>query len=72
MQPFVVNRHDRIVFPSNFVPQLDLSVMNSLDQLDDVIRRDFRGEERRPGRTSWPRVQQGAYPAAMSCCVTSR
>ena len=41
MQPFVVNRHDRIVFPSNFVPELDLSVMHSLEQLDSVIRRDF-------------------------------
>ena len=37
MQPFVVNGHDRIVFPSNFVPELDLSVMNSLAQLDAVI-----------------------------------
>ena len=41
MQPFVLNRHDRIVFPSNFVPELDLSVVDSLDQLDSVIRRDF-------------------------------
>ncbi len=41
MQPFVLNSHHRIVFPSNFVPELDLSVMNSLEQLDNVIRRDF-------------------------------
>ena len=41
MQPFVVNRHDRIVFPSNFIPELDLSVINTLEQLDAVIRRDF-------------------------------
>ena len=41
MQPFVLNSHDRIVFPSNFVPELDLSVIDSLDQLDSVIRRDF-------------------------------
>ena len=41
MQPFLVNRHDRIVFPSNFVPELDLSAIDSLDQLDSVIRRDF-------------------------------
>ena len=34
MQPFVVNRHGRIVFPSNFIPELDLSVIHSLDQLD--------------------------------------
>ena len=41
MQPFVVNCHDRIVFPSNFIPELDLSVIHTLDQLDSVIRRDF-------------------------------
>jgi 3-oxoacyl-[acyl-carrier-protein] synthase III len=60
MQPFVVNSHDRIVFPSNFVPQLDLSVMHSLDQLDSVIRRDF--EVKAPtGTDILNRVEQGAY-----------
>ena len=34
MQPFVLNRHGRIVFPSNFRPELDLSVIDSLEQLD--------------------------------------
>src|ERR1039458_6090851 len=60
MQPFVVNGHDRIVFPSNFVPELDLSVMNSLAQLDAVIRRDF--EVKAPSGTDiLNRVQEGAY-----------
>jgi 3-oxoacyl-[acyl-carrier-protein] synthase III len=60
MQPFVVNRHDRIVFPSNFVPQLDLSVMHSLEQLDSVIRRDF--EVKAPtGTDILNRVEKGAY-----------
>ncbi len=60
MQPFVVNRHDRIVFPSNFVPELDLSVMGSLEQLDSVIRRDF--EVKAPtGTDILARVEQGAY-----------
>jgi 3-oxoacyl-(acyl-carrier-protein) synthase III len=60
MQPFVVNRHDRIVFPSNFVPQLDLSVMHSLEQLDSVIRRDF--EMKAPtGTDILHRVEEGAY-----------
>ena len=60
MQPFVVNGHDRIVFPSNFVPELDLSVMNSLAQLDAVIRRDF--EVKAPSGTDiLSRVQEGAY-----------
>jgi len=60
MQPFVVNGHNRIVFPSNFVPELDLSVMNSLEQLDAVVRRDF--EVKAPSGTDiLARVQSGAY-----------
>jgi 3-oxoacyl-(acyl-carrier-protein) synthase III len=60
MQPFVVNRHDRIVFPSNFVPELDLSVMHSIEQLDAVIRRDF--EVKAPSGTDiLNRVEAGAY-----------
>lgn len=60
MQPFLVNRHDRIVFPSNFVPELDLSVVDSLDQLDSVIRRDF--ETKAPtGSDILSRVEEGAY-----------
>jgi len=60
MQPFVVNRHDRIVFPSNFIPELDLSVIHSVDQLDNVIRRDF--EVKAPtGTEILHRVEVGAY-----------
>jgi 3-oxoacyl-[acyl-carrier-protein] synthase-3 len=60
MQPFVVNSHDRIVFPSNFVPELDLSVIQSLEQLDSVIRRDF--EVKAPtGTDILRRVEEGAY-----------
>ena len=60
MQPFLVNRHDRIVFLSNFVPELDLSVVDSLEQLDSVIRRDF--ETKAPtGSDILQRVEEGAY-----------
>jgi 3-oxoacyl-(acyl-carrier-protein) synthase III len=55
-----MNRHDRIVFPSNFVPELDLSVIQSLEQLDSVIRRDF--EVKAPSGTDiLHRVEEGAY-----------
>src|SRR5665213_1870051 len=60
MQPFVINRHDRIVFPSNLVPDLDLSVVHSLEQLDNVIRRDF--EMKAPtGTDILHRVENGEY-----------
>jgi 3-oxoacyl-[acyl-carrier-protein] synthase III len=41
VQPFVVNGRGRLVFPSNFQPELDFSVIDNLDQLAAVIRRDF-------------------------------
>ncbi len=60
MQPFLLNSHDRIVFPSNFVPQLDLSAIDSLDQLDTVIRRDF--ETKAPtGTDILERVEANKY-----------
>jgi len=60
MQPFVLNRHDRLVFPSNFLPELDLSVIDSLEQLDSVIRRDF--ETKAPtGSDILRRVQDDGY-----------
>ena len=34
MQPFVLNRHGRLVLPSNVFPELDFSVIRSQDQLD--------------------------------------
>jgi 3-oxoacyl-(acyl-carrier-protein) synthase III len=60
VQPFLLICHDRIVFPSNFVPQLDLSAIDSLDQLDSVIRRDF--ETKAPtGTDILERVEAGKY-----------
>ena len=44
MQPFVINSHGRMVFPSNFLPELDFSVIDDLDQLEAVIRRDFEAK----------------------------
>ncbi len=60
MQPFVVNRQDRVVFPSNFRPELDLSVIDSIEQLDKVIRRDF--ETKAPdGSDLLERIRGGHY-----------
>jgi 3-oxoacyl-(acyl-carrier-protein) synthase III len=60
MQPFVLNAQDRIVLPSNFIPELDLSAINSLQQLDAVVRRDF--EVKAPSGTDiLSRVEEGAY-----------
>ena len=61
MQPFVVNRHGRLVFPSNFIPELDFSVIDTEQQLADVIRRDF--EKKAPtGTDILARIEAGSYP----------
>ena len=44
MQPFTLNSHGRMVFPSNFLPELDFSVVDDLDQLAAIIRRDFEAK----------------------------
>src|SRR5919107_3518788 len=50
MQPFVINSHGRIVFPSNFLPTLDFT----------VVRRDF--EAKAPSGTEiLRRVEAGEY-----------
>ena len=60
MNAFVLNRHGRMVFPSNIMPELDFSTMESLEQLDSVIRRDF--ETKAPSGTEiLEKVRTGAY-----------
>ena len=44
MESFIVNKHGRVVLPSNFDPALDFTVLRSLDQLSEVIRRDFEAK----------------------------
>jgi 3-oxoacyl-[acyl-carrier-protein] synthase-3 len=64
MKPFVVNRLGRLVFPSNFFPELDFSVFDTLEQFEAVIERDF--ETKAPtGTDIWKRVQSGAYRARL-------
>ena len=61
MKPFVVNRHGRLVFPANFLGELDFSVLDTLDQFTAVIGRDF--EAKAPtGTDILARVESGAYP----------
>jgi 3-oxoacyl-[acyl-carrier-protein] synthase III len=60
MNAFVLNRHGHMVFPSNIMPELDFSTLESLEQLDSVIRRDF--ETKAPSGTEiLERVRAGAY-----------
>ena len=46
MKPFVLDRYGRIVFPFNFLPELDFSVFDTLEEFEAVIRRDFEDKAR--------------------------
>jgi 3-oxoacyl-[acyl-carrier-protein] synthase III len=62
MKSFVVNRHGRLVFPANFLGELDFSVLETLDQFTAVIGRDF--EAKAPtGTDILARVESEAYPS---------
>jgi 3-oxoacyl-(acyl-carrier-protein) synthase III len=61
VKPFVVNRHGRLVFPANFLGDLDFSVLDTLEQFNAVIGRDF--EAKAPtGTDILARVEAGNYP----------
>jgi 3-oxoacyl-[acyl-carrier-protein] synthase III len=61
VKPFVINRYGRLVFPANFLGELDFSVLDSLDQFTTVIGRDF--EAKAPtGTDILARVEAGSYP----------
>ncbi len=65
MNAFVLNRHGRVVFLSNIMPELDFSTMESLEQLDSVIRRDF--ETKAPSGTDiLEKVRTGGYDSRYS------
>jgi 3-oxoacyl-[acyl-carrier-protein] synthase III len=60
MKAFVVNRHGRLVFPANFLGELDFSVLGTLEQFTAVIGRDF--EAKAPSGTDiLARVESGGY-----------
>src|SRR5882757_3497624 len=60
LKPFVVNRHGRLARPSNFFPEIDLSRLETLEQLCAVVKRDF--EEKAPtGMDLLRRIEARAY-----------
>ncbi len=60
MKPFVINQHGRLVFPANFLGDLDFSVLDTLEQFAAVIGRDF--EAKAPtGTDILARAESGAY-----------
>ena len=72
MQPFLINSHGRMVFPSNFLPQLDFSVIDDLDQLAAVIRRDFEAKGPPAQRSCGGSRRATTTPPGSSSRATSR
>jgi 3-oxoacyl-[acyl-carrier-protein] synthase III len=46
VKSFVLDRYGRIVFPFNFVPELDFSIFDTLEDFEAVVRRDFEDKAR--------------------------
>ncbi len=60
MKPFTVNRHGRLVLPSNFFPDIDFSQLESLEQLAAIVKRDF--DDKAPtGLDLLRRIEARAY-----------
>ncbi|QNJ96547.1 ketoacyl-ACP synthase III (plasmid) [Mycolicibacterium fluoranthenivorans] len=60
MRAFELNKHGKIIFPTNCFPDLDFSAFESLQQLDAVIQRDF--DAKAPtGTDILERIKTGAY-----------
>lgn len=60
MRSTELNKHGKMVFPANCFPELDFSAVESIEQLDAVIRRDF--DAKAPtGSEILERIKTGAY-----------
>lgn len=67
MKPFLINKHGRIVLPFNFFPEMDFSVIETLDHLKTVIARDF-GEKAPSAKEMTERLQAGKYKSRYELC----
>jgi 3-oxoacyl-[acyl-carrier-protein] synthase III len=60
MRAFELNKHGKLVFPANCFPDLDFSTIDSLEQLDAVVQRDF--DAKAPSGTDiLERIKTGDY-----------
>jgi 3-oxoacyl-(acyl-carrier-protein) synthase III len=64
---FVINKHGRIVLPFNFFPDLDFSVIETLEQFKTVISRDF-GEKAPTEKDILERLSAGKYKSRFELC----
>jgi 3-oxoacyl-(acyl-carrier-protein) synthase III len=60
MKPFAINRHGRLVLPSNVYPEIDFAALETLEQFAAVVKRDF--EQKAPTATDIvKRIESKSY-----------
>jgi 3-oxoacyl-(acyl-carrier-protein) synthase III len=67
MKEFIINKHGRIVLPFNFFPDLDFSVIETLENFKTVISRDF-GEKAPTEKDILERLHAGKYKSRFEIC----
>ncbi len=67
MKEFVINSHGRIVLPFNFFPEIDFSVIETLEHLKTIISRDF-GEKAPSEKDITDRLTAGKYKNRYELC----
>jgi 3-oxoacyl-[acyl-carrier-protein] synthase III len=67
MKEFVINKHGRIVLPFNFFPDMDFSVIETLEHFKTVISRDF-GEKAPTEKDILERLHAGKYKSRFEIC----
>ena len=44
MKPFRLNKHGKLVLPCSIFIDIDFTIINNLDHLQAIVRRDFEGK----------------------------
>ena len=69
MKEFVINKHGRIVLPFNFFPEMDFSVIETLEHLQTVIARDFGEKAPSEKDIMGRRASESTNPATDSAAI---
>ncbi len=68
---FAINRHGRLVFPSNAWPRLDFSVFDTVGQLSAAVSRDFEAKAPVLASRTGPGRQRGIMRSPASSRIVA-
>jgi 3-oxoacyl-[acyl-carrier-protein] synthase III len=66
---FVINRHGRLVFPSNAWPRLDFSVFDTVGQLSAAVSRDFEAKAPSASQIMSRLALEVTHPGTSACVI---